>query len=448
MVFCNGCGKPNPEGAKFCNGCGNPVNEGSADSFCCWSKPRFRDDSSHRPADSATAVSAEVIVGREAAPHEEVISPGSPSTVKFKDLDLERVTFVPCLNDWDECERRACYWSHREYAQIRNRQQKLILAVLAQVHDYPSGVVPPPIPGESRRGLGICCEPGTADGRASRVAYGRHEVVAKYRQGCDDSELAAFASSLSSWAAKNARDVGEKDFSATSSSDQRDFSRTFFLHGSLGSSPPLPSAEAAGARSVSETNLLGLQEGEDALRRMPLRHVQSEKTLDHHAIVVSSEMRQVQSDKTLDNHAIVSEQHVGPSRATRRKFVGSPRGVHAGHAFDGASDDYAVGFAAEPEKDAAAQSKTLLQGDGGGLASMVRCDSLCNLSAAGTQHLAHPKDRALLAKKVSPGVPPMNGGGGGLASMLRSDSLSNLAAAGVQHLAHPKDRALLAKHTF
>ena len=162
-MFCNGCGKPNPEGAKFCNGCGNPVNEGSADSFCCWSKPRFRDDSSHRPADSATAVSAEVIVGREAAPHEEVISPGartrgathtvldaarqdatrsreremrdlcqeisrrdvragrtrciksprslcikqhlcvplsqSPSTVKFKDLDLERVTFVPCLNE-------------------------------------------------------------------------------------------------------------------------------------------------------------------------------------------------------------------------------------------------------------------------------------------------------------------------------------------------------------
>ena len=77
--------------------------------------------------------------------------------------------YVETIDEQPAAERRDVWWTHRDYQQIRARQRELILLVLKQAHDYPAGVVPPPIPGESRRGLGICCEPGTNSGRASRV---------------------------------------------------------------------------------------------------------------------------------------------------------------------------------------------------------------------------------------------------------------------------------------
>ena len=85
------------------------------------------------------------------------------------------------------------------------------LEALRQARAAPAGTTPPPIPGESRRGLGVCCEPGTTAERARLVQEGRAEVVRAHRGGMEPAALAGLCRELSAWAAVNARDVASKD---------------------------------------------------------------------------------------------------------------------------------------------------------------------------------------------------------------------------------------------
>ena len=127
------------------------------------------------------------------------------SDVKFR--------YVETIDEQPAAERRDVWWTHRDYQQIRARQRELILLVLKQAHDYPAGVVPPPIPGESRRGLGICCEPGTNSGRAARVRSARRAIVEAQRDGYSPAQLAELAAELSRWLCANrpvSWDVGAK----------------------------------------------------------------------------------------------------------------------------------------------------------------------------------------------------------------------------------------------
>ena len=90
---------------------------------------------------------------------------------------------IALLRDIPLWVREEMYWQARDYANIRENQRRLIDVVLRQARDCPDGRVPPPIPGESRRGLGICCEPGTNSGRAARVRSARRAIVEAQRDG-------------------------------------------------------------------------------------------------------------------------------------------------------------------------------------------------------------------------------------------------------------------------
>ena len=148
--------------------------------------------------------------------------------------------------------REETYWRAQDYAQIRDNQRRLIELVLRQAREAPDGAVPPPIPGESRRGLGICCEPGTNSGRASRVKTGLRQIVRAHRSGMGWRDLAALSAELSEWAASNAREVGLKDHSAV---DVSDFARTFFLHGSIEAQPKAADEAAAREGAAEEPRL-------------------------------------------------------------------------------------------------------------------------------------------------------------------------------------------------
>ena len=54
----------------------------------------------------------------------------------------------------------------------------------------------PPVPGESRRGLGVACEPSTPAARAAKIAANRRAIVAA-SQHSDPEALATFAAALS-----------------------------------------------------------------------------------------------------------------------------------------------------------------------------------------------------------------------------------------------------------
>ncbi|KAJ1454476.1 hypothetical protein M885DRAFT_521745 [Pelagophyceae sp. CCMP2097] len=145
--------------------------------------------------------------------------------------EVTRTAEIPCLCDIDDSALESMFWSPVDYADIRTRQRDLILAVLRQASDYPQGTIPPAIAGESRRGLGICCEPGTMTGRASRVATGRTLIVDAFNAGYSWEMLAHLSEQLTHWAAVNAHQVGLKDQDQEELSHV-DFARTFFLSGS------------------------------------------------------------------------------------------------------------------------------------------------------------------------------------------------------------------------
>ena len=70
-----------------------------------------------------------------------------------------------------------------------------------------------PIPGESRRGLGIACEPSTPSIRAEKIAQHRRGVLAAAAVA-DGDDVAHLAQSLSAEAVAVARQMGESDHRA------------------------------------------------------------------------------------------------------------------------------------------------------------------------------------------------------------------------------------------
>mmetsp|Transcript_6249 Transcript_6249/g.18939 ORF Transcript_6249/g.18939 Transcript_6249/m.18939 type:complete len:361 (-) Transcript_6249:489-1571(-) len=243
---------------------------------------------------------------------------------------LAEEMLVPALRDIPKYVRDDMFWGTEDYAAIRDNQRRLIELVMRQVRAYPEGVVPPPIPGESRRGLGIICEPGTNSGRAARVRSARRAVVEAYRDGYSPEMIGKLAAELSQWATKNAYDVGNKDQEAA---------QTAF--------------------------------GFD---------------LDSFKIDPSYLVRADSSSESISSSRV--------ARAARRS--------------DQAADD--------PEA-----TQQVDVDDGFGLASMIRNDSLSNLSAHAHSQLAPaPPAPVPQEQKSRDGI--------GLASMIRTDSLGNLSS--------------------
>ena len=288
-------------------------------------------------------------VGRLRSPRERHDAGGGPRRVRFRD-PLCAVRPIALLRDVPLWIREETYWRAQDYAQIRDNQRRLIELVLRQARDAPDGGVPPPIPGESRRGLGICCEPGTNSGRAARVRSARRAIVEAQRDGYSPAQLAELAAELSRWAGRNARDVGLKDAAAIVA----DFDYASFGRAEAAPPPPAPAAPAPPPPPSPKRQASGLV-----------------------------------------------------ARAAR-----SAAGTASG---TGAPD------ADEPaEADADGADGV----DGLGLASMIRSDSLSDLSAAAAPPPAAPGAKA---------EPPPALEGAGLASMIRSDSLGDLAAHAPPH---------------
>lgn len=282
---------------------------------------------------------------------------------------LYKEMWVPALCDISRHERDDMYWNSEDYAAIRDNQRRLIELVMRQVRQYPEGTVPPPIPGESRRGLGIICEPGTNSGRATRVRSARRAVVEAYRDGYSPEMIGKLAAELSLWATKNAYDVGVKDEQAAKTAD---FDLDSFA------------------------------------------------TLERCRISLRSE--------SSDSITASLSQPVGPgisrvARATRRlSNNGDTEGsTHTIAANDSIADNNALPPMPKQEFE---------EHDGLGLASMIRKDSLNNLATL--QHQALP-DAPTLNKSSVEHVDQQQPDGMGLASMIRTDSLGNLNQLDTQH---------------
>ena len=70
------------------------------------------------------------------------------------------------------------------------------------------------IPGESRRGLGLVCEPETRLARASKIQQTARAVLRMHANGATPGRLARFATDASRWATRNALICAEKDLAA------------------------------------------------------------------------------------------------------------------------------------------------------------------------------------------------------------------------------------------
>ena len=80
--------------------------------------------------------------------------PERPSRLKFAEPCATTHAVEPAPREL----RDEVWWTARDYAEIRQKQRALALEALRQARAAPAGTTPPPIPGESRRGLGVCCE--------------------------------------------------------------------------------------------------------------------------------------------------------------------------------------------------------------------------------------------------------------------------------------------------
>lgn len=277
--------------------------------------------------------------------------------------------WVPALCDILKHERDNMYWNSEDYAAIRDNQRRLIELVMRQVRQYPEGTVPPPIPGESRRGLGIICEPGTNSGRATRVRSARRAVVEAYRDGYSPEMIGKLAAELSLWATKNAYDVGVKDEQAAKTAD---FDLDSFA------------------------------------------------TLERCRVSLRSE--------SSDSTTVSPSQPVAPgtsrvARATRRL---STNGVA-----EEVTPAVAVNDVIEDNnKLPPVPQQEVEEHDGLGLASMIRKDSLNNLATLQHQPLPEPP---AFNKSSLEHADQQQSDGMGLASMIRTDSLGNLNQFDTQH---------------
>ena len=169
---------------------------------------------------------------------------------------IQHLSPIPTLGETPRWERERVYWQAHEYAQIRDNQRRLIETVLRSARRCAEGELPPPIPGESRRGLGLICEPGTNSGRAARVRSARRAVVEAQRDGYSPAQLADLAAELGAWATNNAREMGLKDAEAVGDFDFKSFSRE--IQSQEAQAPALAAAPAAytAAAAPAAGNLL------------------------------------------------------------------------------------------------------------------------------------------------------------------------------------------------
>ena len=128
----------------------------------------------------------------------------APSRVRF---DQSRNTVHeaapvedPALLWWTADERRD---------QLARTEWVVALETKRRLLDEPRD----PIPGESRRGLGIACEPSTPSIRAEKIAQHRRGVLAAAAVA-DGDDVAHLAQSLSAEAVEVARQMGESDHRA------------------------------------------------------------------------------------------------------------------------------------------------------------------------------------------------------------------------------------------
>ena len=173
-----------------------------------WCSP-FRAESEDAAGDSETsggrggAACAALVSPRErhetAADASTVSRKGARARVRWREPVLAGSSPIALLRNIPLWIREEMYWQSGDYAAIRDKQRRLIKLVLRQARDAPNGSAPAPIPGESRRGLGICCEPGTNSGRAARVRSARRAVVEAQRDGYSPRQLGDLAAELSAF---------------------------------------------------------------------------------------------------------------------------------------------------------------------------------------------------------------------------------------------------------
>ena len=128
----------------------------------------------------------------------------APSRVRF-DQSKNTVHEAAAIEDpallwWTADERRD---------QLARTEWVVALETKRRLLDEPRD----PIPGESRRGLGIACEPSTPSIRAEKIAQHRRGVLAAAAVA-DGDDVAHLAQSLSAEAVAVARQMGESDHRA------------------------------------------------------------------------------------------------------------------------------------------------------------------------------------------------------------------------------------------
>lgn len=119
-------------------------------------------------------------------------------------LDRNVEYYIASLTDMSWRTRRDCYWQPEEYAAMSQSRLWLERAVLQT-----GGRVK--IEGESRRGLGLVCEPETRIARASKIQQTQRAILRMHAEGASSSRLAKFAADASCWATRNALICARKD---------------------------------------------------------------------------------------------------------------------------------------------------------------------------------------------------------------------------------------------
>ena len=162
-------------------------------------------------------------------------------TVNF-DLEKNEEYPITSVSDMSWRTRKECYWQPEEYAAMSQSRMWLERAVLRT-----GGRVR--IEGESRRGLGLVCEPETRIARASKIQSTQRAILRMHAEGASSSKLAKFAADTSSWATRNALICAQKDLVAAHEPDatelmrqrvERTFAETYPSHQTAAQVPASP----------------------------------------------------------------------------------------------------------------------------------------------------------------------------------------------------------------
>ena len=106
------------------------------------------------------------------------------------------VILIPCRADLTDDDIRVLYWSREEYGEIKANQQRLVQAVIKQIEQR--SLVE--IEGESRRGLGLVCEPSNPKSRVnSRLIAVKTVLRAQKYKYSDDERAKLLIEDTSTW---------------------------------------------------------------------------------------------------------------------------------------------------------------------------------------------------------------------------------------------------------